>query len=110
MLTVSEQCEIGLTRGDTARLTVSIKNDLNNEPYEIKETDTIILSVKKSVTSSEYAFQKRISGSNVFYFEPQDTAGLSFGKYKYDVQLTTAEGEVYTVIPPTTFEVLQEVT
>ena len=110
MLNVSEQCEIGLTRGDTARLTIAIKNDLNNEPYEMQENDTLTFSVKKSITSSEYAFQKRVTGSNVFHFEPQDTAGLSFGKYKYDVQLTTEAGEVYTVIPPTVFEVLQEVT
>lgn len=110
MLTVSKQGEIGLTRGDTARLTVTIANDATEEPYEIQEADTLTFSVKKSVNDAAYAFQKRVTGSNVFHFEPQDTAGLSFGRYKYDVQLTTAAGEIYTVIPPTTFEVLQEVT
>lgn len=110
MFTVSKQGEIGLTRGDTAKMTVTITNDATDEPYEIQETDVLTLSVKKSVNDAAYAFQKRITGSNVFHFEPQDTAGLAFGKYKYDVELTTAAGEVYTVITPTVFEVLQEVT
>lgn len=109
MLTVSRYGEIGLTRGDTARLTVSITNDAGEE-YEIQPEDTLTLSVKKAVTDAEYALQKTVKGANLFYIEPKDTAGLAFGKYKYDVQVTTAEGEVYTVIAPSTFEILQEVT
>lgn len=38
------------------------------------------------------------------------TRGDTAGKYLYDVELTTASGDVYTVIVPTTFEVLKEVT
>ena len=51
-----------------------------------------------------------MTGSNQFHIEPEDTKFLSFGKYLYDVELTTASGDVYTVIVPTTFEVLKEVT
>ncbi len=109
MLTVSRYGEIGLTRGDTARLTVSITNDAG-EDYELQPEDTLTLSVKKAVTDAEYALQKTIERTNIFYIEPQDTAGLEFGKYKYDVQLITANGEVYTIIEPSTFEILQEVT
>ena len=109
MLNVSKYGEIGLTRGDTARLTVTITNEAQ-EAYSIQEGDTLTLSVKKAVTDKEYALQKTITGSNTFYLEPQDTAGLDFGKYKYDVQLTTVYGDVYTVIAPTVFEILQEVT
>ena len=36
-----------LTRGDTARITVDVFNDVTNERYEVKENDVVVLSVKK---------------------------------------------------------------
>ena len=49
-------------------------------------------------------------GGAAIHIRPEDTKELSFGKYLYDIQLTTADGDIYTVIPPTTFEILKEVT
>ena len=109
MLIVSKYGEVKLTRGDTARFTVAVTND-EGKAYEIQEGDTLTLSVKKEVTDTEYALQKKIIGDNTFHIEPKDTAELECGKYKYDVQIDTADGEVYTVIEPTLFELLQEVT
>lgn len=108
MLIVSKYGEIKLTRGDTARLTVTLTTE-EGKAYEVQATDTLTLSVKKAVTDTEYVLQKVIEGSNTFHIEPKDTAGLSFGKYKYDVQLTTGGGDVYTVITPATFEIQSEV-
>lgn len=110
MLYIKEDGTIRLTRGDTARLTVPITNSTNNSEYEMQTDDTLYFSVKKSAKESEYLFQKIADGSNSIHIEPEDTAGLSFGKYKYDVQLTTAAGDVYTVIEPSVFEVMEEIT
>jgi hypothetical protein len=46
----------------------------------------------------------------MIHFEPKDTAGLEFGDYVYDVELCTAEGDVYTVIAKTGFKIREEVT
>lgn len=110
MLYVERDGTIRLTRGDTARITVSIMNDLSGAAYEFCEADTLILTVKRSVRETEALIQKSISGGNVFHLAPKDTSGLTFGKYRYDVELRTAAGDVYTVIPPTIFEVMAEVT
>lgn len=110
MLYVSSDSTIQLTRGDTARLSVSILNDLTNSEYIIGEKDTLRLTVKKSVNDVTPVFQKVVKGSNKFYIEPSDTKDISFGRYLYDVELTTASEDVYTVIVPTTFEILKEVT
>ena len=40
---------------------------------------------------------------------PDDTKNLEYGQYVYDVQVTMANGDVATVIPPTTFNILEEV-
>ena len=45
-----------------------------------------------------------------FVIEPEDTSGLDFGNYVYDVELTLADGTVNTIIPPSTFKVMGEVT
>lgn len=101
---------IKLTRGDTARLTVPIINLANNGEYTMESGDILYFTVKKTAKDSDFLFQKSVTGSNSIRIRPEDTANLSFGKYKYDVQLTTATGDVYTVIEPSTFEVMEEIT
>lgn len=110
MLYILENGTIRLTRGDTARLLVSIKNDIDGNPYEIAPEDKLTLSMKKSIRDEEPLLQKTVTGSTAFHIEPDDTKHLTFGKYKYDVQLTTAGGDVYTIIEPSDFEIMQEVT
>lgn len=110
MFKVHDDGLIELTRGDSAHLNVTIDNDVTGDPYEIGENDTLTLTVKRSTNDTEPSFQKIVIGKNTFYIKPEDTRALAFGKYKYDVQLTTSEGDVYTVIGPETFQILSEVT
>lgn len=99
---------IRLTRGDTAYLHIPLSTAEGT--YEMDPEDTLTLSVKKSTRDTDYIFQKVIKGNDVFHIEPSDTATSSFGKYIYDVQLCNGNGDIFTVIPPSTFEVLAEVT
>ena len=110
MLEVSEDNSIRLTRGDTARFSVSITNDVNKQEYTMQEGDILTLSIKKSINDETLCLQLIAKGEASFYIKPKDTSALQFGKYIYDVQLTTAAGDVYTIIEPTTFELSKEVT
>ena len=110
MLYVNSDGTIRLTRGDTARLTVSVVDDLTQESYEMSKGDSLTLTVKANVRSKEFVFQKKVFGSNSFIIDPSDTKDALFGKYKYDVQLNTESGDIYTIIEPSTFEILTEVT
>ena len=101
---------IKLTRGDTARLTVPIVNLANNGEYTMESGDILYFTIKKTAKDSDFLFQKSVTGSNSIHIRPEDTADLSFGKYKYDDQLTTATGDVYTGIAPSAFEVMEEIT
>ena len=42
--------------------------------------------------------------------EPKDTKDLEYGSYRYDVELITKAGDVFTVIAPTSFKLTSEVT
>ncbi len=110
MLYIKDDGAIRLTRGDTARLTVPITNQTNNSEYTMESGDILYFTVKKSARDDGFLFQKTSRGANAIHIKPEDTETLSFGKYKYDVQLTTASGDVYTVIEPSTFEVMEEIT
>ena len=110
MLIVNVDGSLQLTRGDYAELEVAITNATDGSQYTIQESDTLTLSVKKSVKDSAYVLQKQIVGSNLICIEPEDTANLTFAQHFYDVQLTTTDGKVFTVIPPTIFEITAEVT
>ena len=110
MLNISDTGVIKLTRGDTARFSVGILNEISDSAYGISDNDQLTLTVKKKVKDEDALIQKTITGATLFHIKPEDTSSLSFGKYVYDVQLTTAGGDVYTVIEPTSFEILSEVT
>lgn len=111
MLYIDSDNSIHLTRGDTARLMIDrAKNVATGEDYVFTEEDTVEMSVKKTVNDTEKLIYKKVSGGSVFHFEPEDTKSLSFGRYVYDIQLTTNVGDIYTVITPTVFEVMKEVT
>ncbi|OUP60089.1 hypothetical protein B5F14_06640 [Faecalitalea cylindroides] len=100
--------DIELIRGDTLILDLSI-TDMDGEAYELQPDDECLFTVKKNVYKKDPVIQKRITGSS-FQIEPKDTESLSFGSYVYDVQLTLVSGEVHTIIPPSAFKVLEEVT
>lgn len=91
-----------LTRGDTAYLSVSI----TGSDRVIKN---MILSVKKNIADAEYAFQLTAT-DNKFIFEPEDTKDLDYGKYVYDIQITTEYNEIFTIVEKSNFYITDEVT
>lgn len=109
MLNITSDGIVRLTRGDTAKITVDINNDFTGQPYEIQNDDVLKFTVKKTYQDNAPAFQIVNTGSNIFCIQPTDTKDLAFGVYIYDVQLELPNGEVYTVIPPTDFELMKEV-
>ena len=108
---VDEDNTIHLTRGDTARFSIGrIVNTVTNTNYTPTPEDTVTMTIKKTVLQADPFVQIIVHGWEVFHIKPEDTKEMAFGKYVYDVQLTTADGDVYTIIPPTPFELLKEVT
>lgn len=110
MLSVDGNGTIKLTRGDTARLNVSVKNSLTGKPYTIAEGDTLTLTVREKATSTSIKLQKTLTGAKCFDIAPEDTSKLQFMTYTYDIQLTQKNGDVYTIVGPAPFVILPEVT
>ena len=109
MLFIDKNNNITLTRGDTAVINLTVMNEATGEPYEITDMDRVVLTVKTGTLARAVTFQKALRNGR-FIIRPSDTETLEFGTYRYDVELTTPAGDVYTIIPPARFEVAEEVT
>lgn len=58
MLYVNDDNSIRLTRGDTARLLVPIINDLTESSYELTDSDTLTLTIKKKKLTLSLLYRK----------------------------------------------------
>lgn len=110
---IIQNTAISMIRGDSESITVQcFDSDGNIIPLD--SGDKIYFTVKQNVTSDTKAFQKIITtfteGKALIDILPSDTKALKFGQYKYDVQLTRADNSVVTIIPPSQFNLLEEVT
>ena len=89
---------ITMTRGDTARVQVSIANPDGTE-YKPLNGDVVRFAMKKSYYDENPLVLKNIPIDTLLLtIEPTDTKPLQFGKYVYDIELTQRDGTVNTFI------------
>ena len=107
MFKIHDDNTMELIRGDSADFTISLVDSETGDEYILQPGDTIVFTIKKNTKTDEVLVQKQ--GPNVT-IAPEDTEGLKYGEYRYDVELTYASGFVDTVVPPTAFTIDEEVT
>lgn len=107
---------IRMTRGDTLLLRVRVT--VGGVPYVPMEGDSVRFALKRD--DMDY-YKKQFkdaaplvvrdipTDTMLLRLEPEDTKGLDFGDYVYDVQLTFASGFVRTVIADTKITLCREV-
>lgn len=106
MFKINNKNEIAIVRGDTGKFKVDI-TDAKGEPYDLEPGDQLTLTVRKTPSSDDILIQKH---GDEIEFTPENTARLPYGRYVYDLELRLADGQVDTIIQPTLFEILPEVT
>lgn len=87
---------IKFTKGDTVAFEVELKN-ADGKLYEMQSGDTLTMTVKKSINSGSPDISVT-STTTKLKILPVSTKMLEPGKYCYDVELTTADGNVYTIV------------
>ncbi len=119
MFTVSNN-KISITRGDSAYFEVEIKQLIQEElsDYMLHEGDTVKAQVRTEPNVGDLLIDASLDngklyfddGTIIWHIIPADTKNLDVGTYWYDVELDTADGDVFTFIKNTTFKVTDEVT
>lgn len=107
---------IRLTRGDSFYCLITLT--VNDEPYTPQEGDAIRFALKHArmnVKGTEYAdplpvLRKTIPTDNLLlHIAPEDTKGLGFGNYKYDIEITFSNKDTVTFIEDADFILKPEV-
>lgn len=98
---------IYMTRGDNESILVSCPE----RPFS--EGDRVELTVRQIPGYGAVLLHKAVGtftadGKALIKIRPEDTAGLDFGVYSYDVQATFADLGVKTIVRPSRFEVGKE--
>ena len=111
MYKIDDDGTFEIVRGDSADFDIYLPI-LNDEgeiigEYTLQEGDVLLFTVKKNTKTDDILIQK--SGQHIS-LQPNDTKNLSYGKYVYDAELTYASGFVDTVILPSPFIIIDEVT
>lgn len=106
MFVIDKRNKIIITKGDSAAMFVSIVDNDGIE-YEIKDSDEVRLTVKKP--GGNELFHKIADEDKQITFFPEDTSSLNTGLYIYDIQLTTEDGYIYTIIPANYLQITEEV-
>lgn len=90
---------IELTKGDSKSITVILKS--NGVKVPLVNGDVIYFSAKQKLSQTNYSIQKTITaftnGEAIIGLLPADT-NIDTGSYLYDIQLSKASGEVYTIL------------
>lgn len=105
MFRVDNDNKIYLTRGDTAVLNLVIDAVINGKEYEVSENDKAIFTAKKG----ESVLRIEAADATTVNFTPELTKDLKAGTYDYDVRLLTSSGDVFTVIGPAQFYLIEEI-
>lgn len=105
--------KIMIVRGDTKKFYLSVIYGQDCVPYEVETGDIFRFTVKKYLYDHDPLISKEIivedPESTMLELAPEDTKDLLFGEYHYNLELTTTEGDVYTIIPDSLFMVLPKV-
>lgn len=108
-----EGTNIRMTRGDSEAIKVTVKDTLGNI-IPLITGDTVYFTVRENLLNPTKIIEKVITdfddGKAVINIHPQDTNNLRFSTYVYDIQLNLGNSTVKTIIKPSAFKVLAEVT
>ena len=111
--------KIKMTRGDTFRASIEILVD--DEVYTPVDGDSVRFALKHKEMSkdrngySDFVDEEPIlvksipTDTMILELLPEDTKGFSFGKYKYDLEITFSNGDVDTFVADASFELMAEV-
>jgi hypothetical protein len=88
--------DITMTKGDDASFDVGISYNDKCRPYVMQQGDVLTFTAKKAADDETAAILKTLTELKLV-IAAADTKELEVGSYKYDLQLTFADGRVQTV-------------
>lgn len=106
--------KIWLTRGDSAYITLQPTIDDSEEIYQLQEGDRIHAQIRTVPNTGQLLAEGEIlysdNGAVIWYLRPSDTKDLEIGTYYWDAELDLSNGDIFTFITSSPFNITDEVT
>ena len=90
---------ISITRGDSAQITLTIRDRVTGKPFVPGADDRLTFTVKRELSDEIPLVVKTLDNGIIrretdclLLLLPEDTASLPFGAYRYDVELVLVSG------------------
>ena len=117
MFKIAHDKKITMVQGDTGVIRMKISN------HELSQGDEVRFAIANKANSSmllcQHSDKKIVLEKQVIVFEkdgtariviyPYDTENLQPGKYLYEIQVKTKDGRIDTVVPLTSFTLMEGV-
>ena len=104
--------EIIMVRGTTKTLAVTVL-DASGKPYQMADGDVVRFGIKVNPADEKCLVQKEVTsltdGVATITIKPEDTIGLQYGPYYYDVGLQSGE-DYFCVIPYSRISIVPNIT
>ena len=101
---------ISITRGDSAQITLTIRDRVTGSVFILGEGDRLTFTLKRFITDKEPVLTKTLGQGirqeqerYVLHFRPEDTQSLACGRYVYEMKLMRKNGYTDTFIPARDF-------
>ena len=105
--------ELSMVRGDTEEILVGMK-EKDGEAIAFIDGDTVYFTIKTSIYTDVKSLQKVVTtfddGKALILIDANDTKSKEYGLYRYDIQLSRANGKVTTLVEDSPFIIKGEVT
>lgn len=104
--------EISITRGDSAYINFDLRNN-RGDAVQLLSSDVVRCQVRDDVDGNlifEGRVTKDSNGTITWCIKPEDTADCSIGTYYWDAQVEFGNGDIFTFVNVSKFNVLPEIT
>lgn len=111
MITINKT-DISITRGDSAYITFSITDSSGNK-VTLGNGDIVRCQVRDKNIDGNLIFEGTINNNGndiIWHILPTDTSECDVGTYYWDAQVEYLNGDVYTFVNVSKFNILPEVT
>lgn len=115
MIVIDQETKnIKMSKGDTITLNIAVR--INDAPYTLQEGDFIVFSIKstnKDILNDHPNYFAKVSnpGQNNVNIKITNEClnNCECGEFEYDIKLIYANGNVYTLMFPATFSLVDTV-
>lgn len=112
IFTTSKKTELRLVKGTSQLLEIRVRG-ADGGPYTMLEGDVIRFGVKFSENSADYVLKKETEeltdGITRIALEPEDTANMEAGLYRFDIGLQSGD-QYFIIVPYSDFVLMPNIT